>query len=299
MSETSIAITASMVADLRARTGAAMMDCKKFLQLTNGDIEKAIEEMRKSGAAKAAKKEGRITAEGTIIVMSTADGKLAVVVEVNCETDFVARSDDFQAFANQLAARALETRSKDVAALSAVAFDASKPETVETARQNLVAKIGENITIRRLVLITSTNIVATYSHGSRIGVLVEIQNGDMNLGRDMAMQVAASKPEVVLPEQVPPELVAKEREIFLAQAAESGKPQEIIEKMINGRISKYLDEVSLVGQPFVKDPDTKVGAVLKKANATVVQFIRFEVGEGIEKKVDNFVEEVLAQARGN
>lgn len=298
MSDTPVAITAAMVADLRARTGAAMMDCKKFLQLTNGDIEKAIDEMRKSGAAKAAKKEGRTTAEGTIMVKSSADNKLAVLLEVNCETDFVARGDDFQAFANQVATRALETKISDLAQLLTIEYIPGQAETIETTRQNLVAKVGENITIRRLILIATDNTVATYSHGSRIGVIVEIK-GDKDLGRDMAMQIAASKPEVVLPEQVPAELIAKEREIFMAQAAESGKPADIIEKMISGRISKYLDEVSLVGQPFVKDPDMKVGAVLKQANATVVQFIRFEVGEGIEKKVDNFVEEVLAQARGN
>lgn len=299
MSDTTVAITASLVAELRARTNAAMMDCKKFLVMTNGDIDKAIEEMRKAGATKAAKKEGRTTAEGTIAIESAANGKMAALVEVNCETDFVARGDDFQQFAKQIAKRALETKTADITALLAVPFHANQPETIEQARQALVLKIGENITVRRAMLIDTNNIVASYMHGSRIGVLVELQGGDIELGRDMAMQVAASRPQVVSPEQVPAELIAKEREIYMAQAAESGKPHDIIEKMVNGRITKFLDEVSLVGQPFVKDPDVKVAAVLKKANANVVQFIRFEVGEGIEKKVDNFVADVMAQARGN
>lgn len=298
MSENTVPVTATMVSELRARTGAAMMDCKKFLVLTNGDIEKAIEEMRKSGATKAAKKEGRTTAEGTIAIHTATDGKSAALVEVNCETDFVGRGDDFQQFAKQIAVCALENRTSDLEKLLALPYHAGG-ETIETTRQHLVAKVGENITIRRVVLIQTEHLVASYAHGSKIGVLVELEGGSMDLGRDMAMQVAASRPEVVKPEQVSAELIAKEREIFIAQAAESGKPQEIIEKMVNGRISKYLDEVSLVGQAFVKDPDTKVGIVLKKANSNVIQFIRFEVGEGIEKKVDNFVAEVMAQARGN
>jgi elongation factor Ts len=299
MSDTTVTITASMVSELRARTNAAMMDCKKFLQMTNGDIDKAIEEMRKAGATKAAKREGKTTAEGIISIESAADGKTAVLIEVNCETDFVARADDFQQFAKQIAKRALETKTGDATALLAIPYVAGQAETIEQVRQALVAKIGENITVRRVTLIESNNIVATYMHGSRIGVLVELHGGSMELGRDMAMQVAASRPEVVSQEQVPAELIAKEREIYIAQAAESGKPQDIIEKMVTGRITKFLDEVSLVGQPFVKDPDMKVAAVLKKANANVVQFIRFEVGEGIEKKADNFVAEVMAQARGN
>ncbi len=299
MSDTPVVISASLVSELRARTGAAMMDCKKFLQLTGGDIEKAIEEMRKSGAAKAAKKEGRITAEGIIAVATSANGKATAIVEVNCETDFVARGDDFQGFAKQVATRAMETKTHTAEALSAVTFKEGQAETIEHARQELIAKIGENITIRRVTYLETDHMVASYLHGGRIGVIVELQGGDIDLGKDIAMQIAASKPQVVNPEQVGADLIEKEREIFTAQAAESGKPKDIIEKMVNGRISKFLDEVSLVGQPFVKDPDVKVGAVLKKANANVIQFIRFEVGEGIEKKTDNFVAEVLAQARGN
>lgn len=299
MSDNTIAITASMVSELRSRTGAAMMDCKKFLVLTNGDIDKAIEEMRKAGAAKAAKRQDNTTAEGLIAIYSSHASHAAALAEINCETDFVARAADFQEFANQVAKRVLETKITDVAALLASPYHADGSETIEVTRQYLAAKIGENITIRRAALIHSEHTVASYSHGSRIGVLVEIQGGSLELGRDMAMQVAASRPEVVTHEQVPAELIAKEREIFIAQAAESGKPQDIIEKMVNGRISKFLDEVSLVGQPFVKDPDAKVATVLKKAQAQVIQFIRFEVGEGIEKKTDNFVADVLAQARGN
>lgn len=294
---TPISITAAMVSALRERTGAGMMECKKFLQMTNGDIEKAIEEMRKSGATKAAKKEGRITAEGIIAVASS--GKLAVILEVNCETDFVARGDDFQQFAKHIAQRALDSKTGDITKLPAVAYQAGQEQTIEHARQDLIAKIGENITLRRLELLETADHLSTYLHGSRIGVVVEIAGANDDLGRDMAMQIAASKPTVVTPDQVDAAMIAKEREIYLAQAAESGKPQDIIEKMVNGRITKYLDEVSLVGQPFVKDPDAKVGAVLKKANATVKTFVRYEVGEGIEKKTDNFVEEVLAQARGN
>ncbi|NNM58765.1 MAG: elongation factor Ts, partial [Legionellales bacterium] len=235
MSDKTTAITASMVSELRSRTGAAMMDCKKFLVLTNGDIDKAIEEMRKAGAAKAAKRQGNITAEGIIAIHSDHASHAAALAEINCETDFVAKAADFQEFADQIAKRVLETQTTDLAALLASPYRAESSETIETTRQNLVAKIGENISIRRVALIKTDNIVASYSHGSRIGVLVEIQGGSLELGKEMAMQVAASRPEVVTPEQVPAELIAKEREIFIAQASESGKPQDIIEKMVSGR----------------------------------------------------------------
>ncbi|MBY0544599.1 MAG: translation elongation factor Ts [Gammaproteobacteria bacterium] len=298
MSDNTKPITAALVAELRALTDAPMMDCKRALTETGGDIEKAIEAMRKSGAAKAAKRQGNTTAEGIIAIETDAANHTAAMAEINSETDFVARAEDFQQFAQQVAKRALETKVTDVAALSNLPYEAGHSESIEIKRQHLIAKIGENITIRRVGLIHTDHIAASYSHGSRIGVLVELQGGSVELGKDMAMQIAASRPEVVSPEQVSAELIAKERDIFIAQAAESGKPRDIIDKMVNGRITKFLDEVSLVGQPFVKDPDMKVGAVLKKANAQVVQFIRFEVGEGIAKKVDNFVEEVMAQARG-
>ena len=297
MSEAKVTVTAAMVSELRERTSAGMMECKKFLVLANGDLDKAIDEMRKAGATKAAKKEGRITAEGLIAIEASADNKTAALVEVNCETDFVARSDDFQAFAKQVAKRALAHKTTNVEALLALSLNEAG-ETVEQIRQHLVSKLGENISIRRVAIIHTNHTVATYAHGARIGVLVELEGGHLDLGRDMAMQVAASRPEVIKPEEVSAELIAKEREIYAVQAAESGKPPAIVEKMVEGRISKFLDEISLLGQPFVKNPDEKVSAVLKKANAQVLCFIRFEVGEGIEKKTDNFVEEVLAQARG-
>lgn len=289
-----MAITAALVKELRERTNAPMMDCKRYLQKTDGDIEKAIEEMRKSGAAKAAKKEGRITAEGMIVVLTSEDKKAGVMIELNSETDFVSRSEDFNNFANGIAKIALDNSISDVDTLLAAKMGES---TVEETRQTLIAKLGENLNVRRVLLITSEHAVAAYTHGARIGVLVNLQ-GSEQLGRDLAMHIAASNPQVIAPEHVAEDLIAKEKEIFMAQAAESGKPQAIIEKMVSGRIAKFLNEVSLHGQPFVKDPDTSVGKLLKNNNAEVISFVRFEVGEGIEKKVDNFAEEVMAQVRG-
>ena len=289
-----MAITAAIVKELRERTDAPMMECKKYLIETNGDVEKAIELMRKSGAAKAAKKEGRITAEGIILVATSEDKKVGVVIEINSETDFVARSDHFKQFASNILAIALANRTSSVEALLAVATENG---TVDELRQALIAKIGENINIRRVELIESEYEVAHYSHGDRIGVLVNFKGAE-NLGKDIAMHIAASNPQVVAPEQVSEDVINKEKEIYISQAAESGKPQDIIEKMVVGRINKFLNEISLEGQPFVKDPDTTVGKWLKTNNAEVFAFSRFEVGEGIEKKEDNFVDEVLAQARG-
>lgn len=289
-----MAITAALVKELRERTNAPMMDCKRYLQKTDGDIEKAIEEMRKSGAAKAAKKEGRITAEGIIIVLTSDDRKAGVIIELNSETDFVSRSEDFNNFANGIAKIALDNKISDVETLLSTNMGDA---TVEETRQTLIAKLGENLNIRRVLLINSEHAVAGYTHGARIGVLVSLQ-GSEQLGRDLAMHIAASNPQVVSPEQVAEDVIAKEKEIFMAQAAESGKPPEIVEKMVSGRIAKFLNEVSLHGQPFVKDPDTSVGKLLKSNNAEVLNFIRFEVGEGIEKKVGNFAEEVMAQVRG-
>lgn len=291
-----MSITASMVSELRQRTGAGMMECKKFLQMTNGDIEQAVMEMRKAGQAKADKKADRIAAEGMVVIARDASGKNAVMLEVNSETDFVARDAGFIAFANLAAETALNTKSADVASLmQQKAHNAS--ESVEEARQQLVAKIGENIQVRRLVHLQSEGIVGAYSHGARIGVLVAMENADDTLAKDIAMQVAANRPQVVRPEEVSADAIAVETEVFMAQARESGKPEAIIEKMIQGRLSKFVEEVSLMGQAFVKDPSIRVDALLKKHNANVLKFVCYQVGEGIEKREDNFVEEVMAQVR--
>lgn len=290
-------ITASLVQELRERTGAGMMECKKALQNANGDIETAIEAMRKAGQAKADKKQGRIAAEGIIIVATSSDNKTAVVIEINCETDFVARDESFKELANKIAAKALAAKAGDLAALLALPLDNGM--TVEEARRALVAKIGENIQIRRIELINTTGTVASYVHGGRIGVLVELTGNDSQLGKDLAMHIAANSPLVVNREDVPQDVIEKEKEIFSAQAQSSGKPAAIIEKMIDGRINKFLDEVSLVGQPYVKDPSITVEQLLKQHNAKAIKFIRFAVGEGIEKQADNFVEEVMAQVRGS
>jgi len=291
-----MAITAALVKELRERTGAGMMECKKMLVETDGDIEAAIEKMRKSGAAKADKKAGRVAAEGTIALAKSDDDKCAVLVEVNCETDFVAKGDDFKAFAADVANAALNSAVADMEALAAVELPGGA--SVEDTRRELVAKIGENITVRRFDRVETDGVVGAYLHGSRIGVLVELKGGDATLAKDIAMHVAASKPECVSEAQVPAEVIEKEKEIFSAQAAESGKPAEIIEKMVNGRIAKFLKEITLVGQPFVKDPDQTVGKLLDSKGAEVVRFARLEVGEGIEKKEEDFVAEVMAQAKG-
>ncbi|MCW8874151.1 MAG: translation elongation factor Ts [Gammaproteobacteria bacterium] len=293
-----MSISAAQVKELRERTGSGMMECKKALVEAGGDMEAAVELLRKSGAAKADKKAGRVASEGLIMIEIGADGKRGVMVEVNSETDFVARKDDFQQFAAAVARRALNDKPADVAALSALPL-ADGGETIEEARKNMVATIGENITVRRMLAIDATaGTLAQYLHGGRIGVLVELQGGNEDLARDVAMHIAASRPVCVDETQVPQELLDKEREIFIAQAQESGKPAEIIEKMIDGRMRKYLGEITLVGQPFVKDPDQTVGKLLKAAGASVVRFERLELGEGIEKKQENFAEEVMAQVRG-
>ncbi len=289
-------ITASLVSELRQRTGAGMMECKKFLQMTNGDIEQAIMEMRKAGQAKADKKADRIAAEGIIVIAKDASGKRAVILEVNSETDFVARDSGFIAFANSAAETALHNHAHSVEDLMKSKMHQAS-ESVEEARQQLVAKIGENIQVRRIEHMNCDGIVGSYVHGSRIGVLVSMHNADENLAKDIAMQVAANRPQVVRPDQVPAEALAVERDVFMAQARESGKPQEIIEKMIQGRLSKFVEEVSLLGQSFVKDPSMKIEALLNKHKATVDHFICFQVGEGIEKREDNFVEEVMAQVK--
>jgi elongation factor Ts len=289
-------ISAAMVMKLRERTGAGMMECKKFLIATNGDMELAITEMRKAGQAKADKKADRVAAEGVIVIARSDDGRKAIMLEINSETDFVARDDSFTHFADSVAQTALISGITDISALQNAVIVGAQI-TIEQARQELVAKIGENIKIRRVEMISCDGVIGSYLHGARIGVLVALKNGTEALAKDIAMHVAASRPTVISRDQVSADSIANEREIFTAQARESGKPQEIIDKMIEGRISKFVDEVSLLGQPYVKDPNTKVGQLLKEKSADVISFVRFEVGEGIEKKEDNFVEEVMAQVR--
>ena len=291
-------ITAGLVKELRERSGVGMMECKKALVETSGDIEQAFEWLRKNGIAKAAKKAARVAAEGAVVLKQ--DDKSAVLVEVNSETDFVAKDDNFRDFADKVASTVLKNRPADVAALMDMALD-DGPDTVEAVRTQLVAKLGENLSVRRFVIVDRQgDRLGAYVHGSRIGVLVDVQGGDDTLAKDLAMHVAAASPRPVCvsEDQVPPELVAKEKEIYTAQAAESGKPPEIVEKMVMGKIKKFLNEISLNGQPFVKDPDTSVGKLLSKAGASVKSFVRLEVGEGIEKKVEDFAAEVMAQARG-
>jgi elongation factor Ts len=294
-----MAISAAQVKELRQRTGCGMMECKKALVDADGDMDTAAEELRKSGLAKADKKAGRVAAEGIIVVEVSGDGKSAVVLEVNSETDFVAKKDEFQEFARAVAARILSDAPADIDALMALPLQ-DGGVSIEEARRGLIATIGENIGVRRFSLRqASSGNLASYLHGARIGVLVELEGGDSELARDVAMHIAASKPVCIDESGVPQDMLDKEKEIFSAQAAASGKPPEIIEKMVTGRIRKFLGEITLVGQPFVKDPDQTVGKLLKAAGATVVAFDRLELGEGVEKKTENFAEEVMAQARGN
>ena len=287
-------ISASMVKELRERTGAGMMECKKALTESQGDLDLAVENMRKSGLAKADKKAGRVAAEGRIAI-EAAEHAVAMV-EVNCETDFVANGDEFGGFAAAVAKAVLAGAPADMAALNDTPITGS--ETVDVARRNLVAKIGENMTVRRFGLYKSKGtVLGSYAHGTRIGVLVELKGGDARLAKDVAMHVAASRPLCVRPSEVSAELLEKEREIIRAQSADSGKPAAIIEKMVEGRLKKFLAEVTLLGQPFVKDPEQTVEKLLAKSGAEVLRFTRFEVGEGIEKKQEDFAAEVMAQAR--
>jgi len=283
------AISASMVKELRDRTGLGMMDCKKALKASDGDIDKAIEEMRKNSGLKAAKKAGRVAAEGILSVKVAEDASFGILVEVNSETDFAARDSNLLAFVKQVTDLAFETKETDVAVLM--------EGPLELAREALVQKIGENISVRRVAQLTDT-VVGQYVHGTgRIGVLVSLNGGDAQLAKDIAMHVAAVNPQYIKQSDVPEEIIQKERDIFTAQAEQSGKPPEIIEKMIGGRINKYLAEISLLDQPFVKDPEVKIGALAKKAGAEVVSMIRFEVGEGIDKEEVDFAQEVAAQLK--
>lgn len=289
-----MAITAALVKELRERSGAAMMDCKRALQATDGDIEAAIEKMRKEGQAKADKKASRVAAEGLIRIQ--ADGSRAAIVEVNCETDFVAKNEELIALAEDAAKTVLAGGVDSVEALLAAEVDG---QTFDERRRNLVAKIGENINVRRFEVVEAPGALGHYMHGDRIGVVVALTGGDETLARDLAMHVAASNPQFVRVDDVPADVREREKEILVAQAADSGKPPEIIEKMVSGRLNKHFGEITLLGQPFVKDPDQTVEKLLKSAGADVAGFVRYEVGEGIEKDEVDFAEEVMAQARAS
>ena len=288
-------ISASQVKELRERTGAGMMECKKALAETGGDMEAAVLQLRKSGQAKADKKAGRVAADGRIVIAT--DGRRAAMVEVNSETDFVAKDEHFAGFANALAAVVLADDVADVAALA----EAKLPDgrTVEAARTELVAKVGENISVRRFVRLTAEEHLGHYTHpGDRIGALVSLAGGTAELARDLAMHVAASNPAHLDERGVPGEVLERERRVLTGQAEESGKPPEIVARMVEGRLAKYLKDITLLGQPFVKDPDVTVGKLVAQAGARVTGFARYELGEGIQKKQENFAEEVMAQVRG-
>ncbi|SFI18935.1 translation elongation factor Ts [Nitrosomonas sp. Nm34] len=286
-------ITASMVKELRERTGLGMMECKKALAETSGDMKAAEDLLRIKSGAKASKASGRIAAEGVIGAYISTDRKNGALVEINCETDFVAKNDDFVNFAKSLAQLIASKKVTETGALSTMTLPHG--ETVEASRQALVMKLGENISIRRSVCYTASGNLAMYLHGSKIGVMIDYSGGDEALGKDLAMHIAACKPICVSGEQIPSDLLEHERQIFTAQAAESGKPANIIEKMVEGRIAKYLAEVTLLGQPFVKDPEQTVEKLLASKSAKVNGFTLFVVGEGIEKKSDDFAAEVMAQ----
>ncbi|HEX4647286.1 MAG TPA: translation elongation factor Ts [Steroidobacteraceae bacterium] len=290
-------ITADAVRQLRERTGAGMMECKKALVETKGDLDAAAELMRKQGLAKADKKAARVAAEGVIVIERAADGRAAAMVEINCETDFVARGDDFRAFARSVGEAALEARSADLAAL----LEARLPsgESVEDRRRALIAKIGENVSVRRAAVISAADNLGHYVHGTRIGALVAIKGGTAELARDLAMHVSWSNPRYLTHADVPADVVARERDILTEQAKTEGKPPEIVAKMVEGRLRKALNEITLTGQPFVKDPEVTIEKLLKGAKAEVVAFERFEVGAGIEKKTGDFVADVMAQVKGS
>jgi elongation factor Ts len=290
-------ISADRVKELREKTGSGMMECKKALVEAQGDIDLALENLRKKGLAQADKKAGNIAAEGVIVIQATPDNKKAVMVEINCQTDFVARDESFRNFANLVAQAALQHNQFDVDALGAVAIEGG--ETIEEKRRSLVVTLGENIQIRRVTLLSSEGSMGTYLHGDRIGVLVTLSAVNPVLGKDLAMHIAARQPRAVAPSDIPAALIEKEREIFSAQASASGKPADIIAKMVEGRIKKFLNEESLLGQEFVKDPTKTIESLLKAENAKVITFVRYEVGEGIEKKTENFAQEVMAQVRGS
>ena len=285
-----MSITAPMVKELRERTGAGMMECKRALVEAGGDLDAAAEALRAAGAAKADKKASRVAADGRVVIQ--VNGSKAVIAEVNSETDFVAKDENFIGFADAVAAASLASGVTDAAALTSVALGDA---TVEVARTELVQKVGENISVRRAEIIANDGPIGVYTHGARIGAVVALDGGDEILARDIAMHVAATNPTCIDESGVPAEMLETEKRIFTEQAAESGKPPEIIEKMIGGRINKFLKEITLVGQPFVKDDKQTIGQLLKAAGTSVISFTRYEVGEGIEKKVENFADEVMKQ----
>ena len=287
-------ITAGMVKELREATGLGMMECKKALAESGGDLKKAEELLRVKGGARASKMAGRLAAEGAVSVNISADGKTGALVEVNCETDFVAKDANFVGFVNAVAEAVAQANPADLDALARSA--GSDGQTMEAARRGLIMKIGENISVRRFVRISARGKLACYLHGRKIGVLVDYEGGDEQLGKDLAMHIAASKPICLAAEQVPASVIAKEREIYAAQAKDSGKPAHIIAKMIDGRVAKFLAEVTLLGQPFVKNPDETVEKLLQARGAKVHAFHMYVVGEGIDKKKDDFVAAVMAQA---
>jgi elongation factor Ts len=290
-----MAVTAAMVKELRERTGAGMMECKKALVETGGEMEAAIERLRISGLAQADKKASRVAAEGKIALATSADGKQAVMVEINCETDFVAKDDSFNAFSDAVAENALNDAPLDVHALMLTRIGG---DSVEEARQALISKIGENIQVRRFVRASTEGTLGAYIHGGKIGVLVNLSGGNEDLARDLAMHIAALNPEFVSADDVPSDVVRHEKEILIAQAQDSGKPAEIIEKMVEGRLRKHLSGITLLGQPFVKDGDITVEQLLKQNSASVNGFDRIAVGEGIEKKQESFADEVMQQVSG-
>ena len=287
-------ITAGMVKELREMTGAGMMDCKKALAEVDGDMDAAIEFLRKKGMASADKKAGRVAAEGVIAIAVSDDKKKAIIAEVNCETDFVAKGDEFKNFANEIAAIALATGNLDIESLMNQKMASGK--TIDETRREMIARIGENMAVRRLELVETSGHIGQYQHGEKIGVVVSLEGGDEALSRDLAMHVAASKPQALSSNEVDPEVLEKERKFQIEQAQESGKPMEIIEKMIEGRMRKYLQDITLLGQSFIKDPDQTVEKLLKSNNATCKGFIRLEVGEGIVIEQTNFADEVAAAA---
>jgi len=289
-----MSITASLVKELREMTGAGMMECKKALVEVDGDLQAAQEYLRKTGQASAAKKAGRIAAEGRVELI-VGDG-VAVIVEVNCETDFVAKDENFLAFTREAAELILAHQPTDVDALMALEVDG---DAFEVKRNALVAKIGEKCAIRRFRIIAPKGRIAQYVHGVKIGVLVDIEGGDEQLGRDVAMHIAATNPSSISADDVPAETLENERRILSEQAEQEGKPAEIVKKMVEGRLRKYLNEITLLGQPFVKDPDINVDKLLQKNAAAVHGFVRIEVGEGIDKKVENFADEVQAQIKAS
>src|SRR3990167_6538723 len=294
-----MSITASMVKELRQRTGAGMMECKKALTETKGDLDKAVDELRKRGAATADKKASRVAAEGVVLAASSADSKTAVMIEINSETDFVARDENFRRFAEKVLTMVMAEQKSEIEEINELPIEPGSHTTIEMARKELITQIGENVQLRRVAMLHSDHSVGIYRHGDRIGVLVAINQVNPELGKDLAMHIAASKPDAINDEEVPAHLIEKEREIFTEQARQSGKPDNIIEKMIDGRIKKFLKEVSLTGQPFVKDPSKTVGELLKENHAEVMSFVCFEVGEGIEKVEGNFAEEVMGQVKGS